>query len=90
MRGLDGTLIAILRQRWGSKYLIDLHGLRDQVDLRQSEMAMGIMKIGVAPYELTDTPPEKEGPSSACEPNPEDQIPLSRVLETLRGCRSQK
>jgi len=31
---------------------------------------MSIMKIEAVPYEVTDTPLGKEGPSSAYEPNP--------------------
>lgn len=90
LRGLGETLIAILRQRWGRKYLIDLQELRDQTNLCKRGMTMSVMKIEGVSYELTDTPLGKEGPSSVCEPNPEHQIPLSRVPQALRGCRSQK
>ena len=40
---------------------------------------MSVMKIEPVPYELTDTPPRKRGPSSACEASPGRHIPLSKV-----------
>lgn len=30
-------------------------------------------------YELTDTPPGQDGPPSACEPNPELRVPISKA-----------
>lgn len=50
---------------------------------------MSIMEIEAVFYELTDTPLGKGGPS-ACEPNPEYQVPLSKGSEVLRGCRSKR
>lgn len=48
---------------------------------------MSIMEIEAVPYELTDTPPErKRDVQSTCEPNPEHQIPLSKV--SLKYCKS--